>query len=487
MDVVVREGDGNGKKMVRCKFFLRFLTLPLPLLSPTLPLPLLSLTLPLPLLSLILLLHHLQMTDEHEASSSDSEISPSLSSSKDSLLNPRILYFLHPDENLGATVVSVLLNDNNYHTWSKLMRRALSSKNKIRFINGTLPQPLSTNSDFESTICIDSTSELWADLRDRFTQGNHFRFSDLLRDLHSIKQGEHSLSSYFTDLKILWDELEDLRPTPSCTCPIPCSCKLNTTVRDFKHEEYISYFLKGLNENYNNVRTQILFMDHLPSISKVYYLVVQQDLVPNSTHNPPDTVVAFNINTPNNSNQGRGCGRGQPRPSMFCTHCHKNNHTVDTCYFKHGFPPGYRKNQFANLSSTNDSKNYFLSQPPQQPDSNKHFSKEDYQILINLLHHSKSDATTKNSVPDQSNHIVSSISNTGFVSNRLSLWIMDSGASDHDLHTQKTIGHVEHRNSLYILDHIPASAIVLSTESGPISNDHCIDFVNATLPHKFDV
>ncbi|XP_073219599.1 uncharacterized protein [Cicer arietinum] len=273
------------------------------------------------------------------------------------------------------------------------MRHALSSKNKIQFINGTLPQPLHTNPDFEvwercnnmviswitktlsphisqSTICIDSASELWADLHDRFTQGNHFRFSDLLRDLHSIKQGERSLSSNFTDLKFLWDELEDLRPTPSCACPIPCSCKLNTTVRDFKHQEYISCFLKGLNENYNNVRTQILFMDPLPSISKVYSLVVQQDLVPNSTHNPPDTSVAFNINAPNNSNQGsgqsyHGRGRGQPRPSMFCTHCHKNNHTVDTCYFKHGFPPGYCKNQFANLSSTNDSKNSSLSQPPQ--------------------------------------------------------------------------------------------------------------------------
>ncbi|XP_073224173.1 uncharacterized protein [Cicer arietinum] len=166
------------------------------------------------------------MADEHEASSSDSEISPSLSSSKDSLLNPRSSYFLHPGENPGATLVSVLLNDNNYHTWSKLMRRALSSKNKILFINGTLPQPLPTNPNFEvwercnnmviswitktlsphisqSTICIDSTSELWADLRDHFTQGNHFRYSDLLRDLHSIKQGERSLSSYFTDLKIL--------------------------------------------------------------------------------------------------------------------------------------------------------------------------------------------------------------------------------------------------------------------------------------------
>ncbi|XP_073223523.1 uncharacterized protein [Cicer arietinum] len=117
------------------------------------------------------------------------------------------------------------------------MKRALSSKNKTQFINGSLPQPASTHPDFElwdrannmviswitrtlsshisqSTICIDTAYDLWCDLRERFTKGNHFRISDLLRDLHSIKQGDRNLSTFFTNLKILWDELEDLLPTP---------------------------------------------------------------------------------------------------------------------------------------------------------------------------------------------------------------------------------------------------------------------------------
>lgn len=42
--------------------------------------------------------------------------------------------------------------------------------------------------------------------------------SNLLQELHSMKQGEHTLSTYFTDMKIIWDELENLRPTPTCTC-----------------------------------------------------------------------------------------------------------------------------------------------------------------------------------------------------------------------------------------------------------------------------
>lgn len=48
---------------------------------------------------------------------------------------------LHPSETLGATLVAPSLHDHNYHNWIKLIRRALSSKNKIQFNNGSLTKP----------------------------------------------------------------------------------------------------------------------------------------------------------------------------------------------------------------------------------------------------------------------------------------------------------------------------------------------------------
>ena len=33
-------------------------------------------------------------------------------------------------------------------------------------------------------------------------------------------------------------------------------------------------------------------------------------------------------------------GKGKERPT--CTHCGKTSHTVDKCYKKHGFPPGFK-------------------------------------------------------------------------------------------------------------------------------------------------
>lgn len=34
---------------------------------------------------------------------------------------------------------------------------------------------------------------------------------------------------------------------------------------------------------------------------------------------------------------------------MVCTHCGRTNHTMDTCFLKHGYPPGYRQ-RIKNLS-----------------------------------------------------------------------------------------------------------------------------------------
>lgn len=95
------------------------------------------------------------------------------------------------------------------------MKRALSSKNKLKFINGGIPQPCPTDPLFESwercnnivvswinrtlnpkisqsSSSFDNARDLWQDHQNRFTKGNHFRQSDLLQELHSMRQGDRS-------------------------------------------------------------------------------------------------------------------------------------------------------------------------------------------------------------------------------------------------------------------------------------------------------
>lgn len=46
----------------------------------------------------------------------------------------------------------------------------------------------------------------------------------------------------------------------------------------FLQSEYVMAFLMGLNDNFNNARSQVLLMDQIPRISKVFSLVTQEEI-----------------------------------------------------------------------------------------------------------------------------------------------------------------------------------------------------------------
>ena len=302
----------------------------------------------------------------------------------DQALIPTSPYYLHPRENPGLALVSTNLNDSNYSSWSRNMQRALLSKNKLKFVNGSIKTPLPNDPTYkawercnvmilswimsvlspdiaESVLYIDYAKDLWEELKERFSQGDYFHISDLLQEIHSIKQGERTITQYFTELKKLWEELDFLRPLPTCTCGKPYECDLTKVFLKQRDVEHSICFLKGLNDCYNNVKTQVLLMDPLPSINKVFSLIIQQERKYDGTR----TLSAENkvlLNTAEKTNykaqeqgswkgQGRGNnfrgqGRGRrrnPNQGKQCTYCHKMNHTADECYSKHGYPPWYKQ------------------------------------------------------------------------------------------------------------------------------------------------
>ncbi|KAJ9687081.1 hypothetical protein PVL29_015796 [Vitis rotundifolia] len=57
-------------------------------------------------------------------------------SAMEDMSNP---FFLHSGDHLGLNLVSHHLIGSNYNTWSKVMAMALTTKNKIGFVDGTIP------------------------------------------------------------------------------------------------------------------------------------------------------------------------------------------------------------------------------------------------------------------------------------------------------------------------------------------------------------
>ena len=118
--------------------------------------------------------------------------------------------------------------------------------------------------------------EIWNDLKDTHSQGNGPRVFQLQKDISLIYQGDFSITTYFTQLKVYWDQLQNFRPTPICSCG-KCTCNLTQKLEDLHLQELVMQFLMGLNDSYSQIKGQILLMDPLPSINKVYSLLIQEE------------------------------------------------------------------------------------------------------------------------------------------------------------------------------------------------------------------
>ena len=124
----------------------------------------------------------------------------------------------------------------------------------------------------------DTAISAWEDLKERFAKVDLVRISSLISTINNLKEGTKTEVEYFIELGTLWDELNSHRPIPNCTCVHPCRCDSTRLAKLYISEDQIIQFLTGLNESFFVVKTQILLMDPLPSINKVYSLVVQEEI-----------------------------------------------------------------------------------------------------------------------------------------------------------------------------------------------------------------
>ena len=371
------------------------------------------------------------------------------------------VYFLHPSENPSLILVSTPLNGSNYHSWARAMKMSLLSKNKLKFVDRSILAPLATDPLFspwercntmvlswltrslepsiaQSILWIDKAYEVWDELRERFSHGDLFRIADLQDEISFLKQGDLNVTRYFTELKTLWDELEIFRPPPVCRCASPCVCGAISDVQSQRHADRVIKFLRGLNDQFAVVRSQLMLLDPLPPLNKVFSLVIQQE---RQFLTDGGLETRSLVNAVESSSQ-RSTRSGSPRPrsgsgsgaKRLCSHCGRTGHTVDTCYKKHGYPPGYKPRN--SQRSVNAAVTDFTGAPGndnQNPSFT--FTEEQYRSLLALL---PQHAPVTASIPD-SNRIhanFTSVNNNSATDPSLGVsgtdrWILDTGATDH--------------------------------------------------------
>ncbi|XP_077238366.1 uncharacterized protein LOC143879726 [Tasmannia lanceolata] len=291
------------------------------------------------------------------ADESSSSLSVTNASQESLAIDMTSPYYLYPSDNPGMVLVSCLLDGENYPTWKRAMQNALCAKNKLGFVDGTLPKPTPSSEvlawvkcnsmvvswifnslakDLHNSVAyVDSARDMWLDLEDRFSQGNAPRVHQLKRDIAPLQQGQLSVSAYFTKLKGLWDELGTYLTLPKCTCGAS---------KEFvsMHEtEKVHNFLMGLNDVFGKIRTHILSMDPLPNVSRAYALVCQeekqQSLIATRSLNIEGAALAVS----SGSFGGKETQLNQQGKDR-CSHCNKTGHTIDHCFEIIGYPPNWR-------------------------------------------------------------------------------------------------------------------------------------------------
>lgn len=165
---------------------------------------------------------------------------------------------------------------SNYLSWSRAFTLAISVKNKLGFLDGSVPMPepieslypswlrfnnlllfwllKSISKDLASTVpYINLAKHVWDKLKARFAQPDDACIFHLQYQLNLLVQGSLSISDYFTHLNAIWEELRNYHPLPYCSCG-RCTCNALQNVGSVQQKDYVFKFLMGLHDSYSAIR-----------------------------------------------------------------------------------------------------------------------------------------------------------------------------------------------------------------------------------------
>ncbi|XP_060210463.1 uncharacterized protein LOC132637387 [Lycium barbarum] len=439
--------------------------------------------------------------------------------------------YVHPSDSPSSQLVSIPFNGTGFVHWRSSMVTSLSAKNKLGLITGKIAKP-DTNSPLYSfwercndmvkawiinsltrdiaisVMCLPTAKEIWSDINDRFRQSNGSKYIQIQREISSTSQGSSDIATYFTKMKSLWDELSSAYVGPTCSCG---------ALHKFIEDQYLFQFLSGLNDSYLTVKSGILMLSPLPSISKAYSLL-QHDESQKESHpigqGFSGDSLSFSASTSSNRTYNQKVNFDPKRnssssTSLFCKYCKRPGHVMEKCHKLHGYPPDFKFTKNKKSASCVQTDNFIppgvlgrIPEPPiyHTPNSPVYvLNKEQYHHLRNLFHHThltptpgpssgESQATHghANFADGDSAHFVgvcnmpisqypaiNSIVNCLSAQLGRSPWILDSGATNHMTPHKHFLHDIQPLSRPYLIT-LPNGYKVKVVSTGSLSLQHDI-------------
>ncbi|XP_074375157.1 uncharacterized protein LOC141716893 [Apium graveolens] len=234
------------------------------------------------------------------------------STSSSSIIDINHPYYLHPSDNPGIILTTVILDEQNYSQWKRSMEIALASKLKIG-VDGTYVQP-AANSPLlahwlrcnnmvtswilnsvvvtirNNNVYMKYAKTIWDDLQLRYAQTNVPKLFSLRKEISHLTQGTLAITAYFTKFKTIHDELDCIAAKP---------------------------------------RGQILLMQPLPSLSQCYAMLLQdknQRVVSGQQLNSTKNMAMSVKSTYGLNSNFKKTVNSSP---VYCEYCHMTGHVKE--------------------------------------------------------------------------------------------------------------------------------------------------------------
>lgn len=223
-----------------------------------------------------------------------------------------------------------------------------------------------------------------------------------------------SIAEYYTRAKVIWDEIDSLTTFPICNYK-GCTCTLTKKFLAIQQDQRLTEFLMKLHESYSQIKSNILMMSPLPSISQAYRILVaelkhkdigKQSLTLNEalgfaaekSHNKPSYYhIEATYRNKGSTRTGRFHSNNKKQSNLVCEHCHMTGHTANKCYKLHGYPQTHpRHNIGRKMANSAQNQGSVITA--------NNFTSEQYSYLMNLINKEKEQDQMNNMPSEDTNN-----------------------------------------------------------------------------------
>ncbi|XP_071714962.1 uncharacterized protein [Rutidosis leptorrhynchoides] len=413
--------------------------------------------------------------------------------------------YLHANDTTGTPIIAIKLKGTeNYNIWSRSMLLALSTKNKLGFINGTVKRSTtdevlgsqwdrcnsvvlswilgSVSEDlYSGQIFSTNTTQVWIELKETYDKIDTSIIYNFHYQINTLKQGDNTLSEYYHKLNTLWKQYDAMVSSPACTCELAaCTCPAATSVKDHKKMMKLMQFLMGLSDEYTAIRSNILLRDTVLDVKEAYAVISREESHKGilTTDKISKTQASAFVSQSNNSynkagnnsynKAGNNSGsysnsnnynRNQNQ-TLKCKKCNKMGHTIERCFEIIDYPPSFRRriSNNQNVNSGNKSfANHSVTNKEESSESAPASLTNDQLLKLHSLINENPTPVDANANMAGNFMNCNTLFNSSFqqffnshinenFKNKNQGWIIDSGANQHMTVSEKDLTDVSNLN-----------------------------------------